>query len=161
MPPLDEQAWILAGLGLVAAVLAFVVRELLRGRPDPVPQAGALRLIVRPLRELRPDPNHLYLGTTVARELVAALKKYERLDAAIGDQLSAVSLEGTLRKTGPRIVLHIRLLSGRHPIWHGTYDGAIGDLPAMEQEIVANVARMLRVGLRKPMPAPAVQHDDA
>lgn len=159
MPPLDEQAWILLGLVLVAVVLAFAVREFLRGRPDPVPQAGTLRLIVRPLRELRPDPNHLYLGTTIARELVAALKKYERLDATIGDQLSSVSLEGTLRKTGPRLVMNIRLLSGRYPVWRGTYDGAISDLPAMEQEIVTNVARTLRVGLRKP--APAVQYDDA
>ena len=149
MPPADEQLWILAGLGLVAVVLAVVVREFMRGRPDPVPREGPLRLIVRPLKELRPDPNHLYLGTTIARELVAALKKYERLDTTMGDQLAGVSLEGTVRKTGPRIVMNIRLLSGRHPVWRGAYDGAINDLPMMQEQIVANVARTLRVGLRK------------
>src|SRR5262245_57895937 len=121
MPPTDEQFWILAGLGVFALVLAVVLREFMRGRPDPLPMEGPVRLIVRPLRELRPDPNHLYLGTTIARELVAALKKYERLDTTMGEQLAAVSLEGTVRKTGPRIVMNIRLMSGRHPVWRGAY----------------------------------------
>jgi len=151
MPPTDEQLWILGGLALVALVLAVVVREFMRGRPDPLPMEGPVRLIVRPLKELRPDPNHLYLGVTIARELVAALKNFERLDAAMGDQLAAVSLEGTVRKTGPRIVMSIRLLSGRHPVWRGAYDGAINDLPTMQEQIIANVARTLRVSRRKPL----------
>jgi TolB-like protein len=152
MPDADEQLWILAGLSLVALVLALVVREVIRGRPDPIAPDGPLRLIVNPLKELRPDPNHLYLGTTIARELTAALKKFERLDPTIGDALGGVSLEGTVRKTGPRLVMNIRLMSGRHPIWRGTYDGAINDLPQMENEIVANVARTLRVTARKIQP---------
>jgi len=152
MPPVDEQLWILAGLGLVAAVLALVVREVIRGRPEPIPPEGPLRLIVSPLKELRPDPNHLYLGTTIARELSAALKRFERLDATIGDARGGVSLEGTVRKTGPRLVMNVRLMSGRHPIWHGTYDGAMNDLPQMEDEIVTNVARALRVPMRKTPP---------
>ena len=154
MPTDDEQLWILAGLALVAAVLAIVVREVIRGRPDPISTEGPLRLIVNPLKELRPDPNHLYLGTTIARELTAALKKFERLDATIGDARVGVSLEGTVRKTGPRLVMNIRLMSGRHPIWRGTYDGAMNDLPQMEESIVTNVARALRVPLRKVPPAP-------
>ncbi len=155
MPPADEQLWILAGLALVAAILALIVREVIRGRPDPVPRDGPVRLIVRPLKELRPDPNHLYLGTTIARELAASLKKYERLDPAIGDTKGGVAIEGTVRKIGPRVVINIRLMSARHPIWRGTYDGAINDLPHMEDEISANVARTLRVAVRKtPPPAP-------
>jgi TolB-like protein len=152
MPPADEQLWILAGLALVAAILALVVREVIKGRPDPIPRDGPLRLIVRPLKELRPDPNHLYLGTTIARELTAHLKKYERLDPAIGDSKGGVAIEGTVRKTGPRVVIAIRLMSARHPIWRGTYDGAINDLPQMEEEITANVARTLRVAPRKTQP---------
>ena len=152
MPPADEQFWILAGLGLVVAVLAIVVREIIRGRPDALPKEGPLRLIVRPLKELRPDPNHLYLGTTIARELSTALKRFERLDPALGDTVGGIALEGTVRKTGPRVVMNIRLLSGRHPVWHGTYDGAMNDLPQMEEEIVANVARALRVAPRKTPP---------
>jgi len=152
MPPADEQLWILAGLAFVAAALAVVVRSLMRGRPQPLPAEGPLRLMIRPLKELRPDPNHLYLGTTIARELAAGLKLYERLDPALGDTASGLSIEGTVRKTGPRIVMAIRLMNGRHAIWRGTYDGAMSDLATMESEIVVNVARTLRLPQRKTRP---------
>jgi TolB-like protein len=152
MPPLDEQLWILAGLVLLAGALALLVRRLLLGRPMPLPAEGALRLMVRPLKELKPDPNHLYLGATIARELTAALKRFERLEPAVGETRSGLALEGAVRKTGPRLVMTIRLMNGRHAIWRGTYDGAMGDLAQMESEIVANVARTLRVAARKPAP---------
>jgi TolB-like protein len=152
MPPADEQLWILAGLALLAAVLAVVVHSLMRGKPVPVPPDGPLRLMVRPLKELKPDPNHLYLGATIARELTAGLKRFERLEPVIGDALAGLSIEGAVRKTGPRIVMTIRLMSGRHAIWRGTYDGAMSDLTQMESEIVLNVARTLRVPARKPAP---------
>lgn len=152
MLPLDEQLWILAGLVLVAGALAVLVRSLLLGKPAPLPADGPLRLMVRPLKELKPDPNHLYLGATIARELTAALKRFERLEPSVGDARSALALEGAVRKTGPRVVMTIRLMSGRHAIWRGTYDGAMGDLAQMESEIVLNVARTLRVAARKPAP---------
>lgn len=149
MAQTDEQLWVLAGLALVALVLTLIVRQLMRGKPEPLPSTGSLRLLVRPLKELRPDPNHLYLGSTVSREITAALKGFERLEPSLGDALSGLSIEGTVRKTGPRLVIHIRLLSGRHPLWAGTYDGAINDLAHMEGEIVANVARALNVRQKK------------
>ena len=137
---------------MLAAALAVAVRGLLSGRPAPLPAEGALRLMVRPLKELKPDPNHLYLGSTIARELAANLKRYERLEPAVGDARSGLAIEGAVRKTGPRVVMTIRLMNGRHTIWRGTYDGAIGDLSEMEKEIVANVTRVLRVSPRKTQP---------
>lgn len=155
MAQTDEQLWVLAGLGLVALVLTLVVRHLMRGKPEPLPETGPLRLLVRPLKELRPDPNHLYLGNAISREITATLKGFERLEPSLGDALSSLSIDGTVRKTGPRLVIHIRLLSGRHPLWTGTYDGAINDLAHMEAEIVANVARALKVQQKKAQ-APSV-----
>ncbi|MFM9865377.1 MAG: hypothetical protein ACKVRO_17425 [Micropepsaceae bacterium] len=149
MPPADEQLWILAGLALLVAALGLIVRSLMRGKPAPVPTDGPLRLMVRPLKELKPDPNHLYLGATIARELTAGLKRFERIEPAIGDARAGLSLEGAVRKTGPRVVMTIRLMNGRHTIWRGTYDGAMEDLAQMESEIVLNVARTLRVPPRK------------
>lgn len=151
MPPADEQLWILIGLVLLAAVLAYMVRGQVLGRPTPLPAEGPLRLMVRPLKELKPDPNHLYLGATIARELTAGLKNFERLDPAVGEARAGLSIDGTVRKTGPRIVMTIRLMKGRHSIWNGTYDGAIADLAQIESEIVLNVARVLRVSPRKPV----------
>jgi len=149
----DEQLWILLALAGLVLVLALVVRQLTRGRPEPLPQQGPLRLIVRPLKELRPDPNHLYLGNTISREITASLKAFERLEPSLGDALSSLTIEGTVQKTGPRLVISIRLLSGRHALWTGTYDGAMNDLQRMEAEIVANVARALKVDAKK-APAP-------
>jgi TolB-like protein len=145
----DEQLWILLALVGLVLILALVVRQLMRGRPEPLPQEGPLRLIVRPLKELRPDPNHLYLGNTISREITGSLKSFERLEPSLGDAISSLTIEGTVQKTGPRLVISIRLLSGRHALWTGTYDGAMNDLQRMEAEIVSNVARALKVGAKK------------
>ena len=149
----DEQLWILMALAGLVLVLALVVRQLMRGRPEPLPKEGPMRLIVRPLKELRPDPNHLYLGNTISREITASLKTFERLEPSLGDALSSLTIEGTVQKTGPRLLISIRLLSGRHALWTGTYDGAMNDLARMEAEIVANVARKLNVRPRVPATA--------
>jgi TolB-like protein len=154
----DEQLWILLALVGLVLILALVVRQLMRGRPEPLPQEGPLRLIVRPLKELRPDPNHLYLGNTISREITGSLKSFERLEPSLGDAISSLTIEGTVQKTGPRLVISIRLLSGRHALWTGTYDGAMNDLQRMEAEIVANVARALNARQRVPTtasPSPA------
>jgi TolB-like protein len=109
------------------------------------------------LKELRPDPNHLYLGTTIARELTARLKKYERLEPIMGDGMSGICVEGNVRKTGPRLVIFIRLANSRHPVWRGTYDGAINDLGYMQDKMAANVAHALKVALRKDAAQPKAQ----
>jgi TolB-like protein len=144
-----EQLWILLGLAVLALALAVAVRWLMRERPGPLPVEGPLRLQVRPLRELRPDPEHLYLGNSISRDLAACLRNFERLEPALGDTLASLAIEGTVRKTGPRIVLEMRLLSGRHLLWSATHDGAMNDLPRMQADIAGNVARALGVGLKK------------
>lgn len=141
----SEQFWILMTLAGLAFALAMLVRKLIHGRPDPLPPEGPLRILVRPLRELRSDPNHLYLGNTISREMAEKLKSFERLEPALGDTSGTLVIEGTVRKTGPRVVLVVRLLSGRHLLWSGTHDGAMNDLQRMQADIVANVARSLGV----------------
>lgn len=157
MPPADEQLWILGGLSLVALILAVVVRMMMRTRPQPIPADGPLRLTIKPLKELRPDPNHLYLGTTIARELTARLKGYHRLEPHMGDGGSALSVEGTVRKFGPRLVIALRLANSRHAVWRGTYDGAINDLGYMADKMAANVAHTLKVAPRRKAAQPEPQ----
>ena len=135
----DEQFWILAALALAVLGLSALVWRLMQGKPDALPPDGPLRLLVRPLKELRPDPGHLYLGTSIARDIAGGLRSFERLEPSLGEALSSLSVDGSVRKTGPRIVMNIRLLNGRHAIWSGTYDGAISDLPRMQEEIVTHV----------------------
>ena len=161
MPSADEQLWILGGLGLVAAILVLVVRAMMRTKPQPIPVEGPLRLTIKPLKELRPDPNHLYLGTTIARELTARLKNFQRLEPHMGDGGSALCVEGSVRKFGPRLVIALRLANSRHPVWRGTYDGAINDLGYMADKMAANVALALKVAPRKKAAQPAPQKAEA
>lgn len=141
----SEQLWILAALAGLAVMLALTVRRLMRGQPSPLPADGPVRVLVRPLKELRPDPENLYLGNTISREIASRLKGYERLEPALGDTTASLAVEGTIRKTGPRIVLVVKLMSGRHVLWTGTHDGSMNDLQRMQADIVANVARALDV----------------
>ncbi len=161
MPSADEQLWILGGLGLVAAILVLVVRAMMRTKPQPIPVEGPLRLTIKPLKELRPDPNHLYLGTTIARELTARLKGFQRLEPHMGDGGSALCVEGSVRKFGPRLVIALRLANSRHPVWRGTHDGAINDLGYMADKMAANVALALKVAPRKKAAQPAPQKAEA
>ena len=157
MPQADEQVWILAGLAVFAAILALVLRAMMRTKPQPIPKEGPLRVIVRPLKELKPDPNHLYLGSTIARELTAKLKGFERVEPHMSDGTSGLCVEGTVRKTGPRLVIALRLANSRHPVWRGTYDGSINDLGYMTEKMAGNVARALAVAPRKSAAQPAEQ----
>lgn len=157
MPPADEQLWILAGLALVAAILALVVRMMMRTRPQPIPTDGPLRLTIKPLKELKPDPNHLYLGTTIAREVTARLKGFERLEPHMGDGGSVLCVEGSVRKFGPRLVIALRLANSRQQVWRGTYDGSINDLSYMADKMAANVAHALKVAPRKKAAQPSIQ----
>src|SRR5437016_10009694 len=122
---MDEQLLTLGGLAAVVATLALVVRALIRRRPLPIPTRGALRLVVRPLKELAPDPEYLYLGRNFSRDLSARLQRFERLEPSVSEEAASLTLEGTARKIGPRVAINVRLMNGRMAIWRGTYDGAL------------------------------------
>ena len=142
---MDEQQLTLIGLAAIVGALALIVRALIRRRPLPIPTIGALRLVVRPLKELAPDPEYLYLGRNFSRDLSAKLQKFERLEPSVGDDAASLYLDGTARKIGPRVAINIRLMNGRAAIWRGTYDGALNEQAKLQDEIALNVARTLSV----------------
>jgi TolB-like protein len=146
---MDEQLLTVVGLAAVAAALAFFVNLLVRRRPLPIPAQGGLRLVVRPLKELAPDPEYLYLGRNFSRDLVTRLQRFERLEPSVSDEAASLTLEGTARKIGPRVAINVKLMNGRMAIWRGTYDGALNEQSRLQDEIVSNVARTLSV---KPRP---------
>ena len=138
----------MAGLAGIVLALGLVVRALVRRRPRPIPTQGALRLVVRPLKELAPDPEYLYLGRNFSRDLSAKLQKFERLEPSVGDDAASLTLDGTARKIGPRVAINVRLMNGRAAIWRGTYDGALNEQSRLQDEIALNVARTLAVKAR-------------
>ncbi|MBI1210417.1 MAG: hypothetical protein GC190_03060 [Alphaproteobacteria bacterium] len=142
---MDDQLLTVVGLGVVVAALALLVNALIKRRPMPIPEQGGLRLVVRPLKELAPDPEYLYLGRNFSRELVTRLERFERLEPSVSDEAASLTLEGTARKIGPRVAINVKLMNGRMAIWRGTYDGALNEQTRLQDEIVANVVRTLRV----------------
>jgi TolB-like protein len=145
---MDEQLVTLGALAAVVAAMALVVNALIRRRPLPIPVQGALRLVVRPLKELAPDPEYLYLGRNFSRDLATRLQRFERLEPSVSDEAASLTLEGTARKIGPRVAINVRLMNGRMAIWRGTYDGALNEQARLQDEIAANVARTLNVKQR-------------
>ena len=145
---MDEQLVTLGALAVVVAAMVLVVNALIRRRPLPIPAQGALRLVVRPLKELAPDPEYLYLGRNFSRDLSARLQKFERLEPSVSDEAASLTLDGTARKIGPRVAIAVRLMTGRMMIWSGTYDGALNEQAKLQDEIAANVARTLNVKAR-------------
>lgn len=145
---MDEQLLTVVGLAAVVAALALLVNALIRRRPLPIPAQGGLRLVVRPLKELAPDPEYLYLGRNFSRDLVTRLTRFERLEPSVSDEAASLTLEGTARKIGPRVAINVKLMNGRMAIWRGTYDGALNEQSRLQDEIVANVARTLNVKQR-------------
>ena len=142
---MDEQLVTLGALAVVVAAMVLVVNALIRRRPLPIPAQGALRLVVRPLKELAPDPEYLYLGRNFSRDLSARLQKFQRLEPSVSDEAASLTLDGTARKIGPRVAIAVRLMNGRMMIWSGTYDGALNEQGKLQDEIAANVARTLSV----------------
>jgi TolB-like protein len=141
---MDEQVVTLSALAAVVAAMAFLVSRLIRRRPLPIPAQGGLRLVVRPLKELAPDPEYLYLGRNFSRELATRLQKFERLEPSVSDEAASLTLDGTARKIGTRVAITVQLMNGRQAIWRGTYDGALNEQSRLQDEIVANVARTLQ-----------------
>jgi TolB-like protein len=142
---MDEQLVTLGALAAVVAAMGFFVNALIRRRPRPIPAQGALRLVVRPLKELAPDPEYLYLGRNFSRDLSARLQKFERLEPSVSEEAASLTLEGTARKIGPRVAINVKLMNGRMAIWRGTYDGALNEQSRLQDEIAQNVARTLHV----------------
>lgn len=142
---MDEQLVTLGALAVVVVAMVLVVNALIRRRPLPIPAQGALRLVVRPLKELAPDPEYLYLGRNFSRDLSARLQKFQRLEPSVSDEAASLTLDGTARKIGPRVAIAVRLMNGRMMIWSGTYDGALNEQGKLQDEIAANVARTLSV----------------
>ena len=146
---MDDQILTIVALAAVVAAMALVVNALIRRRPMPIPAQGALRLVVRPLKELAPEPEYLYLGRNFSRDLSTRLQKFERLEPSVSEEAASLTLDGTARKIGPRVAINVRLMNGRMMIWSGTYDGALNEQAKLQDEIAANVARTLNVKARR------------
>jgi TolB-like protein/Tfp pilus assembly protein PilF len=94
----------------------------------------------------------------IARTSSTAYKHVRRTAQEIGRELGAHYLvEGTVRRQDERLRIAATLVRTRDhmQVWSQVYERFLADLPALEQEIAAAIARQVGVGL--PVPAPTAQ----
>jgi len=131
------------------------------------PERPRLSLVVLPLANLSGDPEQDYLAEGVAENLTATLSRIPgsfviahgtaatykgRLadPKGVGRELGVrYVVQGSLRRAGDQIRLGVQLVDADSDatLWVERYERLRGDLPQVEDEVVAHLARMLDVQL--------------
>lgn len=126
----------------------------------------AASLAVLPFTNLSGESRYDYLAESVSEDLTTGLAKIPRLQVAartsasrfrnsaadvreIGRQLNVGALlEGSLRRTGDKVTVTAQLVSsadGYH-LWSESFERPLSELPAIQAEIIGDVAGVLKVG---------------
>lgn len=134
------------------------------GKPE---STDSRRLAVLPLINTSPDPSDAYFADGLTEELIYTLAQLPELKviahtsvlryrgtdksiAEIGAELGVGSLlEGSVRKAGNRLRIMLQLIDpqSEEHLWAQAYDGALGDVFALQTDIATRVAQALRVTL--------------
>jgi TolB-like protein len=145
------------------------------------------RVLVLPFRLLRPDPDVDFLGPGIADGVTTALSGLPALvmrSAHVGTRFAGpapdfaliakeaavdVVLLGTLLRAGQRLRATAQLVEVPHGtvLWSGTEDAAVGDVLALQDELVRRIVESLsiplsardRSGMHRKTPATARAHE--
>ena len=162
-------------LGVIALLL---VTQSPRSPTDDASSAQSSSIAVLPFLDMSAEKDQGYLAYGVTEEILDRLTKSENLVViartssfslqqesldvpTIGKRLNvAYVLEGSVRKAGDRIRITAQLIdvSSNAHVWSQTYDRAIDDIFAVQDEIAASVATAMQVtlaGLDQSEPPPA------
>ena len=142
---MDEQLWILVGLAGAIAVLSLIALILFTPPRPSVPQEGPIRFSVRPFTDLAPDPQHMYLGDGVARDMVALLENYQRIEATVDEAPARFVLQGAVKRTGPNLSMKIEVTSDGRRYWKGAYDAQMKDVPKAQSKAIAALAKRMKL----------------
>ena len=140
------------------------------------PTAPLPSLAVLPFTDLSPEGDQGYLCDGIAEEIINALNRVGGLRTAsrtssfqyrspagdsreIGRKLRVTSLlEGSVRQSGERLRVTVRLIEAANgfPMWADRFDGSLGEIFAIQDQIGQGVVRALQVAL-KPAEARALR----
>ncbi len=165
--------WVAASLGLVLAAAALAV-SLAARRPGPagsaMPAAGALdpsRVAVLPLENLGRAADDDYLVEGLTEQITSTLAQIRDLRVIAGtttraygnngarireiaaELRSGTVLEGSARRAGDRVRIHVQLIDGgsEEHLWSGEFDRSLEDLFVIQSEIATRVAEALRLSI--------------
>jgi adenylate cyclase len=167
-PRLSHRASALAtGTVLLLALLMYLVwpfdSELRGGAPDVPAFDGRPAIAVLPFDNLSPDPDQAFFADGLAEDLITRLASWRafpviarnssfqyrggNLDLKrVGAELGARYLvEGSVRRAGDRIRVTAQLIdaSSAEHVWAQTYDRALADVFALQDEIGSTISASL------------------
>ncbi len=182
-PPIPRNrlpTWaVTTGAAILLAVIALLIVKLLptTSTNDPaIARKGSIAVL--PFLDMSAEKDQGYLAYGVTEEIIDRLTQSENLVVisrtssfslqdesldvpTIGKRLNvAYVLEGSVRKAGDRLRITAQLIdvSSNAHVWSQTYDRAIDDIFAVQDEIAASVAAAMQVtlaGLDQSDPPPA------
>lgn len=155
----------IAGI-LFLAVAAAAVWWVDRGRVVTSPE-GPPTIAVLPFDNLSGNPEENYFADGITEDLITDLSKLpgiiviarnsvwpyrDRLATAkqVAEELSVrYVIEGSVRREGDRLRINAQLIDsvGEHHLWAERYDGAAGDIFALQDKVIASIASALAVKL--------------
>ena len=163
-PRFRRGSWIVAAILLISLVSVTGVmyqRSRLPETGGSAPAAPIRSLVVLPFENLTGDAAQAYFVDAVTDALTTQLAQVEGLDVisrtsarqyqrpvkplpAIGEELNVEAVvEGSLVRSGSRVRVTtqlIRVSTDRH-IWAQSYDGELGQMLALQQQIASDIAR--------------------
>ncbi|HKJ01747.1 MAG TPA: CDC27 family protein [Longimicrobiales bacterium] len=154
---------------LVLPVVLVMAWRLGGGTPLPLPEAPPRSVAVLPFVTAGGDPDTDFLGFGLADQILTDLSRVQDLHVvartssfalargrddvrAIGRKLGVRAvLEGSLQRVGNRLRVTTQLISAEngYHLWSERYDRTMDDVFRIQDEIAANVARVLQAVLRE------------
>jgi TolB-like protein len=154
----SARRWALAGgLGLVASAVGLALYL-------AAPALEDKSIAVLPFRNLSGDPANAFFAEGVQDDILSRLVKIRDLKvlsrlgtlpypAGVPRDLSAIGrelrvrhlLEGSLRRSGNRVLLHVALIDSRdgHEVWSEGYDRELADAINLQGELASDIADAL------------------
>ena len=153
---------------------ARISRAVEQGREEAIVESYRDKsIVVLPFENLSSDPEQDFFSDGMAEELLNLLAKIPELRvisrssafsfkdknitiAEIAEQLKVAHvLEGSVRKSGDRLRITAQLIDARTDshLWSETYDRAVDDIFAIQDDIAGRVVEQLRIELLGEAPA--------
>jgi TolB-like protein/DNA-binding winged helix-turn-helix (wHTH) protein/Tfp pilus assembly protein PilF len=158
----------LAGGGLVSVLALAAIALWATTRPAPDNRSGEPidrnTIAVLPFTDVGGTDDGAYFGEGLADEILSRLSAVEGLRVVartssfavrasaddvrgIGQRLSVAHvLEGTVRRDGERVRIDVQLVDAEQGfgLWNARYDGVLGDIFALQDEIANTIVAKLR-----------------
>ncbi len=149
---------------------AALFDEISSKRGGPAPSPGVERdspkrtkkptIVIMPLENLSSEPGQAHITAGITQDIIAALLRHRWLsvinaanmvsagrfamveDGQVVEANANYLLTGTLRKAGDRLRINVQMTAtaSREYIWLESYDGQLGDIFGVQDEITTRIA---------------------